>query len=90
MTVYNIVHHSHSPGVVELNFMQFEHRQLVALSGKSYGFTQKEQDSPRKNIQFIHIAFAQTKKNTLDVLYGTCCSRTGNDRVELVARCCLS
>jgi hypothetical protein len=30
-------HHSHSPGVVELNSMQFWHRQDVALSGRSYG-----------------------------------------------------
>ena len=66
MTVYNIVHHSHSPGVVELNFMQFEHRQLVALSGKSYGFTKKEQEFQRKIMHFIHILFCATKKEHLE------------------------
>jgi hypothetical protein len=32
---YMIVHHGHSPGVMELNSIQFGHRQEVALSGKS-------------------------------------------------------
>ena len=37
---YSIKHHSHSPGVLELNVWQFlsAHRQVVAPSGRSYGF----------------------------------------------------
>jgi len=34
---YKTVHHSHSPGVVELNSMQFWHLHDVALFGRSYG-----------------------------------------------------
>ena len=37
VAIYNIVHHSHSPGVMELNVEQLAHLQLVALSGRSYG-----------------------------------------------------
>ena len=35
--IQRIEHHSHSPGVMELNVGQLAHRQLVAWSGRSYG-----------------------------------------------------
>ena len=37
MYIQRIEHHSHSPGVMELNVEQLAHRQLVAWSGRSYG-----------------------------------------------------
>ena len=50
---YEIVHHGHSPGVIELNSIQLAHRHDVALSGKSYGYTVWRKNCRRRRKQVI-------------------------------------
>ena len=48
LCLYKIVHHGHSPWVIELNSIQFAHRHDVALSGKSYGCVQIETEEKKR------------------------------------------
>ena len=52
---YKMVHHSHSPRVIELNSIQLGHRHDVALLGRSYGYelTRELKDMVVREVQMV-------------------------------------